>query len=67
MSIIGTDLDTIRHHLARSLGAFGDRDPAAEEEIQRAAEGLEERLRGLETRLRALETSGLGAPDREGS
>ncbi len=51
MSIIGTDLDTIRFHLMRALG----NNPAAQEEVQRAVEGLEQRLRDIEARLRALE------------
>ncbi len=54
MSIGGTDLDTIRFHLMRALG----NNPAAQEEVQRALEGLEQRLRDIESRLRALE-----APD----
>ncbi len=51
MSIVGTDLDMIRFHLMRALG----NNPAAQEEVQRAVEGLEQRLRDIETRLRALE------------
>ena len=51
MSIVGTDLDTIRFHLMRALG----NNPAAQEEVQRAVEGLEQRLRDIESRLRALE------------
>ena len=51
MSITGTDLDTIRFHLMRALG----NNPAAQEEVQRAVEGLEQRLRDIESRLRALE------------
>ena len=51
MSIIGTDLDMIRFHLMRALG----NNPAAQEEVQRALEGLEQRLRDIESRLRALE------------
>ncbi len=54
MSIIGTDLDTIRFHLMRALG----NNPAAQEEVQRALEGLEQRLRDIESRLRALEAPG---------
>ncbi len=54
MSIVGTDLDMIRFHLMRALG----NNPAAQEEVQRALEGLEQRLRDIESRLRALE-----APD----
>ncbi len=46
-----TDLDTILFHLKRALG----NNPAAEEEVQRAVEGLEQRLRDIEARLRALE------------
>ena len=51
MNITGTDLDTIRFHLMRALG----NNPAAQEEVQRAVEGLEQRLRDIESRLRALE------------
>ncbi len=51
MSIVGTDLDMIRFHLMRALG----NNPAAQEEVQRAVEGLEQRLRDIESRLRALE------------
>ncbi len=51
MSIVGTDLDTIRFHLMRALG----NNPAAQEEVQRAVEGLEQRLRDIESRLRTLE------------
>ncbi len=51
MSIVGTDLDMIRFHLMRVLG----NNPAAQEEVQRAVEGLEQRLRDIESRLRALE------------
>jgi len=51
MSIVGTDLDTIRFHLMRALG----NNPAAQEEVQRAVEGLEQRLRDIESRLHALE------------
>ena len=51
MSNTGTDLDTIRFHLMRALG----NNPAAQEEVQRAVEGLEQRLRDIESRLRALE------------
>ena len=51
MSIVGTDLDTIRFHLMRALG----NNPAAQEEVQQAVEGLEQRLRDIESRLRALE------------
>ncbi len=46
-----TDLDTLLFHLKRTLG----NNPAAQEEVQRAVEGLEQRLRDIETRLRALE------------
>ena len=63
MSITGTDLDTIRFHLMRALG----NNPAAQEEVQRAMEGLEQRLRDIESRLRALEQisprSDTDAPD----
>ena len=60
MSITGTDLDTIRFHLMRALG----NNPAAQEEVQRAVEGLEQRLRDIESRLRALEQiSGFEASD----
>jgi hypothetical protein len=51
MSIVGTDLDTIRFHFMRALG----NNPAAQEEVQRAVEGLEQRLRNIESRLHALE------------
>ena len=63
MSITGTDLDTIRFHLMRALG----NNPAAQEEVQRAVEGLEQRLRDIESRLRALEAPGSvsEAPDGE--
>ena len=54
MSITGTDLDMIRFHLMRALG----NNPAAQEEVQRAVEGLEQRLRDIESRLRALEAPG---------
>ncbi|MGR3343380.1 MAG: hypothetical protein ACU0DI_09190 [Paracoccaceae bacterium] len=54
MSIIGTDLDMIRFHLMRALG----NNPAAQEEVQRAVEGLEQRLCDIESRLRALEAPG---------
>ena len=54
MSNTGTDLDTIRFHLMRALG----NNPAAQEEVQRAVEGLEQRLRDIESRLRALEAPG---------
>ena len=46
-----TDLDTILFHLKRALG----NNPAAQEEVQRAVEGLEQRLRAIESRLRDLE------------
>ena len=46
-----TDLDIILFHLKRALG----NNPAAQEEVQRAVEGLEQRLRAIESRLRALE------------
>ena len=46
-----TNLDTILFHLKRVLG----NNPAAQEEVQRAVEGLEQRLRDIESRLRALE------------
>ncbi len=46
-----TDLDIILFHLKRALGD----NPAAQEEVQRAVEGLEQRLRDIESRLRALE------------
>lgn len=46
-----TDLDTLLFHLKRALG----NNPAAEEEVQQAIEGLEQRLRDIEARLRALE------------
>ena len=64
MSITDTDLDTIRFHLMRALG----NNPAAQEEVQRAVEGLEQRLRDIESRLRALEAPGsprsdAGTPD----
>ncbi len=60
MSIIGTDLDMIRFHLMRALG----NNPAAQEEVQRAVEGLEQRLRDIESRLRALEQISVSeAPD----
>ncbi len=51
MSIVGTDLDTIRFHLMRALG----NNPTSQEEVQRAVEGLEQRLCDIESRLRALE------------
>ncbi len=54
MSIVGTDLDIIRFHLMRVLR----NNPVAEEEVQRAVEGLEQRLRDIESRLRALEAPG---------
>ena len=54
MSIVGTDLDMTRFHLMRALG----NNPAAQEEVQRALEGLEQRLRDIEARLRALEAPG---------
>ncbi len=57
MSIIGTDLDMIRFHLMRALG----NNPAAQEEVQRAMEGLEQRLRDIESRLRALEQTSVSA------
>ena len=57
MSITGTDLDTIRFHLMRALG----NNPAAQEEVQRAVEGLEQRLRDIESRLRALERISVNA------
>ena len=59
MSITGTDLDTIRFHLMRALG----NNPAAQEEVQRAVEGLEQRLRDIESRLRALEQISVNATD----
>ncbi len=46
-----TDLDILLFHLKRALG----NNPAAQEEVQRAVEGLEQRLRDIESRLRALE------------
>lgn len=49
-----TDLDIILFHLKRALG----NNPAAQEEVQRAVEGLEQRLRAIESRLRALEAPG---------
>ena len=61
MSITGTDLDTIRFHLMRALG----NNPAAQEEVQRAVEGLEQRLRDIESRLRALEQISDNATDRD--
>ena len=54
-----TDLDLILFHLKRALG----NNPAAQEEVQRAVEGLEQRLREIESRLRALEQ----IPDSEAS
>ncbi len=55
-----THLDTILFHLKRVLG----NNPAAQEEVQRAVEGLEQRLRDIESRLRALEQiSDCEAPD----
>ena len=51
MSTLGTDLSTLLFHLKRALG----NNPAAEEEVQQALEGLEQRLRDIEARLRALE------------
>ncbi len=51
MSTIGADLNIILFHLKRALGT----NPAAQEEVQRAVEGLEQRLRDIESRLRALE------------
>ncbi len=54
MSSIGTDLDTILFHLKRALG----NNPASQDEVQRAVEGLEQRLRDIESRLRALEAPG---------
>ena len=57
MSNTGTDLDTIRFHLMRALG----NNPAAQEEVQRAVEGLEQRLRDIESRLRALERISVNA------
>ena len=48
-----TDLDILLFHLKRALG----NNPAAQEEVQRAVEGLEQRLRGPSesTRVRAIE------------
>ncbi len=54
MSRIGTDLNILLFHLKRALG----NNPAAQEEVQRAVEGLEQRLRAIESRLRALEAPG---------
>jgi hypothetical protein len=51
MSTIGADLNIILFHLKRVLGT----NPAAQEEVQQAVEGLEQRLRDIESRLRALE------------
>ena len=46
-----TDLDIILFHLKRAMG----KNPAAQEEVQHAVEGLEQRLQDIEARLRALE------------
>ncbi len=58
-----TNLDTILFHLKRVLG----NNPAAQEEVQRAVEGLEQRLRDIESRLRALEQISVSEASDSGS